>query len=87
MMVNQYTLRGINMYGMSTKEGKKEIKKFLLARLPKGAKILDVGAGGGTYYKLLGKDFDWSAIEIWHDTANYLKDFYNTVYEDDVINF
>ena len=75
------------MYGMSTPVGKKEIKFFLQTKLKTGAKILDVGAGGGTYYKLLGKNYDWSAIEIWHDTAIYLSTIYNTVYEGDVINF
>ena len=75
------------MYGSSTAEGKQEIKQYLLKRLSKGAKILDVGAGGGTYYNLLGKNFDWSAVEIWHDTAIYLSKIYNTVYEGDIINF
>ena len=74
-------------YGCSTNEGKQQIKEYLLERIPKGAKILDVGAGGGTYYKLLGKDFDWSAVEIWHNTAFYLSKFYNKVYEGDIINF
>ena len=38
-------------------------------------------------HKLLGKDFDWSAVEIWHNTAFYLSKFYNKVYEGDIINF
>ena len=74
-------------YGCSTPEGKQQIKEYLLERIPKGAKILDVGAGGGTYYKLLGRDFDWTAVEIWHNTVLYLSTFYNKVYEEDIINF
>ena len=75
------------MYGMSTSEGKQEIKKFLTPTLHPGAKILDVGAGGGTYYHLLGKQYNWSAVEIWHDTAMYLSKFYNTVFEGSITDF
>ena len=74
-------------YGCSTNEGKREIKQFLLAQLPKNAKILDVGAGGGTYYHLLGDQYNWSAVEIWHDAAMHLSHFYNTVYEGNIIDF
>lgn len=58
-----------------------------MPRLPEHGKILDVGAGEGTYYHLLGKNYDWSAIEIWHDTAIYLSKFYNKVYEGSVVDF
>ena len=74
-------------YGYSTKQGKQEIKNFLLPTLHKGDKILDVGPGEGTYYNLLGKDYDWDAVEIWHDTAIYVAKFYNKVYEGSIVDF
>ena len=74
-------------YGYSTPQGKQEIKNFLLSTLHKGDKILDVGPGEGTYYNLLGKDYDWSAVEIWHDTAVYAAKFYNKVYEGSIVDF
>ena len=49
--------------------------------------ILDVGAGGGTYYHLLGRNYDWTAVEIWHDSAIYLSKFYNKVYEGSIVDF
>lgn len=51
------------------------------------AKILDVGAGGGTYYKLLGPQYNWTAVEIWKESAEYIKQFYNTVYQIDIRDF
>jgi len=44
-------------YGYSYPDGKLEIQSFLWRCLPSKAKILDVGAGGGTYYHLLGPDY------------------------------
>ena len=66
--------------GCSTSEGKKEIKKFLASTLQYGAKILDVGAGGGTYRTLLGPFYYWDAVEVWPNAAIYLAQFYNVVY-------
>lgn len=74
-------------YGYSYPEGKPFVQQFLWRHLPSQAKILDVGPGGGTYYHLLGTDYDWSAVEIWHDTAEYIKQFYSKVYEMDIRNF
>ena len=74
-------------YGCSTREGKSEIKDFLLSKTPYGSKILDVGAGGATYYFLLGPHYDWDAVEIWHNTALYLSNFYNKVYEGSIVDF
>ena len=74
-------------YGYSTPQGKAEIRNFLIPTLHPGAKILDVGAGEGTYYHLLGKDYNWSAVEVWPDTAKYLAGFYNTVYEGNIVDF
>lgn len=74
-------------YGCSTYVGKQEVKQFLLERLPKGANILDVGAGCGTYKLLLGSNYKWSAVEVWHDTAVYLSNFYDKVYEQNIVDF
>lgn len=74
-------------HGMSTSQGKPEIKKFLLEHLKPGDKILDVGAGRGTYHDLLGNDFNWSAVEVWHPTAQYLLSKYNKVYEGSIVDF
>lgn len=71
-------------YGMSSPIGKQNIKNFLESKISPGAKILDAGAGGGTYYKLLGPNYDWTAVEIWHPSAEYIKQFYKKVYETDI---
>ena len=74
-------------YGQSTPKGKQEITSFLKSKLPAGAKICDMGAGGGTYYKYLGSDYEWTAVEIWHDAVQYLKQNYNKVYEQNIVDF
>jgi small subunit ribosomal protein S7 len=55
--------------GTSSAEGKKEILNWVLENKTEINSILDVGAGSGTYYKLLNeiKEFEWSALEIWKD--------------------
>ena len=75
------------IYGQSTPYGKPEIRNFIMNLIPKGSSILDVGAGSGTYYHLLGSDYKWSAVEIWHDAALYLQQFYTTVYEINIKDF
>lgn len=77
----------MSTYGTSTWCGKGEIKNFLLSKLQPNDKILDVGAGGGTYYNLLGKNYNWSAVEIWHETVQHISQFYNKVYEGNIIDF
>ena len=74
-------------YGYSYSWGKPEIADYLLNKLKPNASILDVGAGGGIYRDLLGYDFKWSAVEIWKDTADYLVDKYDKVYNVDIRNF
>lgn len=73
--------------GYSYPQGKREIKDFLLKRLKPNDKICDVGPGEGTYYNLLGSNFDWTGVEIWHDTVEFLKNKYNKIYEADIRNF
>ena len=75
------------MPGTSTWVGKEQIKQYLLPTLHPNDKICDMGAGGGMYYGLLGKEYDWTAVEIWHDSVLELKKMYNHVYEADIRNF
>ena len=74
-------------YGYSYNYGKDEVKDFLITMLAPDAKILDVGAGGGTYYKLLGPQYNWTAVEVWKESAEYIKQFYNIVYQIDIRDF
>lgn len=73
--------------GTSTPIGKPETKWFLLPKLQPGMKICDMGAGCGTYYDLLGADYEWTAVEIWHNSAKKLKEKYKYVYEMDICDF
>lgn len=74
-------------YGGSFPYGKEQIAAYLKQFLEDGDSILDVGAGGGTYYHYLGPNYKWSAVEIWHNSALYLQNFYETVYEIDIKDF
>ena len=74
-------------YGYSYPDGKNDVQQYLWRKLSKNAKILDVGAGGGTYRLLLGPDYEWAAVEVWHDSAEYIKPIYHKVYEQDIRDF
>ena len=71
-------------YGMSTEEGKNLICATLHNMLSDGAAILDIGAGGATYYNLLGPNYDWTAIEIWPEAAEFCRARYNRVLQIDM---
>ena len=73
--------------GYSTPLGKEEVKEFLEQRLKPGMKILDMGPGQGTYYNLLGPNYNWSGVEIWHPAVEALQDKYNMIYEMDIRDF
>ncbi len=47
----------------SSKKGKEEIKQWFQTK--KIETILDIGAGEGTYPKLLGKDYIYTGVEIF----------------------
>jgi SAM-dependent methyltransferase len=75
----------------SSKEGKQEIFNWC-KDLPDVKRILDIGVGKGTYYKLFCKNVDvfntaeWVGIEAWEP---YIEEFrlnkkYNTVINSDV---
>ena len=77
---------------MATSYGyyKKEIGEYLKSRYKKGSSVLDVGAGEGTYYKLLGNYFkDIDAIEVYRPNIEKyeLKDKYREVYCADIRDF
>lgn len=74
-------------YGYSYIQGKKEVKIFLKSFLYPGDKICDIGAGSGTYYYLLGSDYEWTGVDIWHDSIVYLQDKYDFLYEEDIRTF
>lgn len=75
------------MLGYSTPLGKPEVKQFLEQKLRPGMKILDMGPGKGTYYNLLGPDYEWSCVEIWHPAVEELQGKYHYIYEMDIRNF
>jgi cyclopropane fatty-acyl-phospholipid synthase-like methyltransferase len=77
--------------GISSKQGKPETVKWVNDNKDSINNILDIGAGSGTYYKLLSpiKTFKWSAVEAW---KSYIEEFnleqmYEVVYNEDIRNF
>jgi 16S rRNA A1518/A1519 N6-dimethyltransferase RsmA/KsgA/DIM1 with predicted DNA glycosylase/AP lyase activity len=69
---------------------KAEIKAHLLAHLDVKAKILDVGAGCGTYAKLLAPEYqNIDTVEIFEKyVARFgLRELYRNVYVTDIANF
>jgi predicted TPR repeat methyltransferase len=77
--------------GISSKQGKLETAQWVSDNKATINSILDIGAGSGTYYKLLSsiKPFKWYAIEAW---KNYIDEFnlnsmYEVIYNEDVRNF
>ena len=66
---------------------KKDIKEYLVKRFKKDAKVLDVGAGEGTYYNLLSDYFtEMEAVEVFKpNIENYdLMKKYKKVYNADI---
>lgn len=51
--------------------------------------ILDVGAGSGTYYDLLGPNYFWIAMEVWPENVDRYKlyDKYNLVITADISKY
>lgn len=65
----------------SVRHGKEEIKKFVQAQADIKS-IVDVGAGSGTYRKLLGMNYHWTAIEIFEP---YIEKFKLSYLYDDIL--
>lgn len=77
-------------HGISYSFFKNDIKEYLEKKYTENARILDVGAGSGTYYNLLSDYFKIiDAVEIfWPNIVdNKLEDKYNKVYNADIVNF
>lgn len=69
---------------------KKDIRNYLIDKFKKDIKILDVGAGEGTYYDLLGDYFrNIDGVEIFRPNIdNYnLESKYSNVYNVDICDF
>ena len=67
--------------------GKDKVREYLISKFKSNAKILDVGAGCGTYWNLLHNDFKYiDAVEIFKkNIINYnLKHKYHRVYNTDI---
>ncbi len=68
---------------------KDSVRNWFVENIPFDAKILDIGAGCGTYSDLLkGYDYKMDAVEIWEPyIIQYdLKNKYNVVYKENVFN-
>ena len=74
-------------HGYSYPEGKNSVRDFLWYNLKPGAKILDVGAGGGTYRHLLGGIYKWDAVEVWEPSARFIITWYDRVFGCDIRDF
>lgn len=78
--------------GDSSYQGKEWSSFFVQSVRSDVKSVLDIGAGQGTYYKLLNKyipDAIWSCVEAWQpyiDNFN-LKDFYTNVFNEDIRTF
>ena len=69
---------------------KKDIGEYLKKNFKKSAKVLDVGAGRGTYYNLLGDYFkNMDAVEIFDPNIKKykLKDKYSLVFNENIVDF
>lgn len=69
---------------------KQEVKEWIIANIPTTKKIIDVGAGEGTYANLLkGCGYNIDAVEVW---TPYIEEFklwelYGTIYNADIREF
>lgn len=69
---------------------KPEIKEWIINKFSPDSKILDVGAGRGTYYSLLRHNFNnIEAVEVYSPNIDYykLRNKYLKVYNTNIIDF
>jgi SAM-dependent methyltransferase len=68
---------------------KEDIKNHILSNIKPNEKILDVGAGSGTYARMLGKYFYIDAVEIFEPYVEKfeLHELYNKVYNVNILAF
>ncbi len=74
------------MFGTSYPAFKKEVRDYLFRLLPKGATVLDVGAGDGIYGWLLHVKFDMTAIDVYQKAVEHLikLSIYRSVSQSDI---
>lgn len=71
------------MGGISYNYYKEEIKQYLERKFTENARVLDVGAGSGTYFNLLGDYFkEMDCVEVFEKSIEYykLREKYHKVY-------
>ena len=74
--------------GTSVDDGKIAIKKWITHHIPLSGKILDMGAGGGTYNKLLAEyPYIMDAVDIYEPCAEALINNYRRVYIMNICDF
>lgn len=68
---------------------KADIKQHFLSHVSVQSKILDVGAGCGTYAVLLKPEYQLDAVEIWDEYIHRfnLHSLYDNVFSVDILNF
>lgn len=69
---------------------KEEVREYLEKNFKESAKVLDVGAGSGTYYDLLGDYFkEIDAVEVFEPNVErfHLREKYSKVYVCDIQDF
>ena len=75
------------MSGVSWGYGKNEVVGILKDWIPLGSKILDVGAGSGTYRWYFGCGYEMDGVEVFPESIEHLRYWYNEVYEKDIRDF
>jgi predicted TPR repeat methyltransferase len=78
--------------GYSLRGGKPETAEWFRQNQQNIARVIDIGAGSGTYAKLIKQEFDlchdseWTAIEAWQEYVDKfeLKNIYDHVINQDV---
>jgi 16S rRNA A1518/A1519 N6-dimethyltransferase RsmA/KsgA/DIM1 with predicted DNA glycosylase/AP lyase activity len=69
---------------------KLEVEYHIMSNIPRDARIIDVGAGSGTYGLMLKNHYkNLDAIEVWDKYIEEfnLRDIYREVYNEDVLDF
>jgi predicted TPR repeat methyltransferase len=77
--------------GTSSSLGKKDSAEWIELRKDEINSILDIGAGSGTYFRLLShiKNFNWNAVEVWkpYIDKHNLCSMYHSVYNTNIKEF
>ena len=69
---------------------KKDVRNYIIDNFNENIEILDVGAGEGTYYNLLGDYFrNIDGVEVYRKNIedNHLESKYRRIYWEDIRNF